>query len=167
MNISIIVAASENNAIGKNNTLPWHLPVDMKFFKDKTTGHCIITGRKNYESIPDKFRPLPNRTNIVITRQKDYKAPGAVVVSSVYEALEAARETGDSEVFVIGGAEIFRETMDMCDTVYLTRVHTKIEGDVYFQPLNIKEWKRVEGSPYKADEKNSFDLTFEKYVRVR
>lgn len=167
MNISLIVAASENNVIGKSNTLPWHLPADMKFFKEKTTGHCVITGRKNYESIPDKFRPLPNRTNIVITRQADYKAPGAIVVSSVYEALEVAREKDDKEVFIIGGSEIFRETLDICDTVYLTRVHAQIEGDVFFAPLDSKKWKRLEGSPYKADEKNAHDLTFERYVRVK
>src|SRR3954471_6943606 len=117
--ISIIVACSENNVIGANNSLIWHLPADMKFFKEKTTGHCIITGRKNYESIPEKFRPLPNRTNIVITRQSDYSAPGASVVNSLEAALEKAKATGDEEIFIIGGAEIFNQALRYTDRIYL------------------------------------------------
>src|SRR3954465_7549819 len=132
MSISLIVAVGSNNAIGKNNTLIWHLPADMKFFKEKTTGHCIITGRKNYESIPEKFRPLPNRTNIVITRQKDYQAPGAIVTDSIEKALELAEKSGDEEIFIIGGAEIFRQCINITDRIYLTKIHHSFEGDVFF-----------------------------------
>src|ERR1035437_7885391 len=107
--ISIIVAVAENNVIGKDNSLIWHLPADMKYFKEKTSGHCVITGRKNYESIPAKFRPLPNRTNIVITRQANFKALGATVVSSIEEAIEKAKQRGDTEIFIIGGAEIYKQ----------------------------------------------------------
>ena len=119
MIISSIVAVSENNVIGKDNSLIWHLPADMKFFKEKTTGHCVITGRKNYESIPEKFRPLPNRINIVITRQKEYIAPGAIVVGSLEEAFEKASQTGNDEVFIIGGAEIYKQSMHLTDMLYV------------------------------------------------
>lgn len=110
MKLSIIVAVSENNVIGKDNQLIWNLPADMKFFKKKTKGHLIITGRKNYESIPEKFRPLLDRTNIVITRQEDYKAPGAIVFSSADAALKYAKQNhSDEEVFIIGGGEIYKQ----------------------------------------------------------
>src|ERR1041385_4015218 len=95
MTISIIVAVSENNVIGKNNQLPWHLPTDMKFFKDKTMGHCVIMGRKNYDSIPDRFRPLSGRTNIVVTRQKEFKAKDVIIVHSIDEAIQAAKERNE------------------------------------------------------------------------
>ena len=132
MNISIIVAVDENFLIGSNNNLPWHLPADMKFFKEKTTGHCVITGRKNYESIPEKFRPLPNRTNIVITRQKSYIAEGAIVVTSIEDAIEGAKQTNDEEIFIIGGGEIFKLALHLVNKIYLTVIHDKFDGDVYF-----------------------------------
>ncbi len=154
--ISIIVAVSENNVIGKDNTLIWHLPADMKFFKEKTNGHCIITGRKNYESIPEKFRPLPNRTNIVITRQKEYAAPGAIVVNSIEEAIEKAKETGDAEIFIIGGGEIFKQSLKYTDRVYLTKIHHSFEGDAFFPDLNPAEWKETQRIKGIVDEKNKF-----------
>src|ERR1700739_3645683 len=124
MNLSIIVAVAENNVIGKDNALIWHLPADTRFFKEKTSGHVIITGRKNYESIPEKFRPLPDRKNIVITRQKNYHAPGAVVVSSIESALQYVKENHNGEeIFIIGGADIYRQTISICDKIYLTRIH--------------------------------------------
>ena len=140
MIVSIIVAVSENNVIGKDNSLIWHLPADMKFFKEKTTGHCIITGRKNYESIPEKFRPLPNRTNIVITRQKNYIAPGAIVVGSLEEAFEKNLQIGADadEVFIIGGAEIFKQSMHLVDKLYITRIHHNFDGDVFFPDIDPK-----------------------------
>src|ERR1035438_6764677 len=112
MIVSSIAAVAENHAIGKNNQLIWRLPSDMKYFREITEGHCIITGRKNYESIPEKFRPLQNRTNIVVTRQKNYLAPGAIVTHSIEEALDIARKIRETEVFIIGGAEIYAQTMD-------------------------------------------------------
>jgi dihydrofolate reductase len=154
--ISLIVAIGDNNVIGKDNKLIWHLPADMKFFKEKTTGHCIITGRKNYESIPEKFRPLPNRTNIVITRNKDYKAPGAVVVNSLEAAIEKAKETGDDEIFIIGGAEIFNQSLEIADRIYLTEIYHSFEGDVFFPPIDKKKWKETLKVRGPVDEKNKY-----------
>lgn len=154
--ISLIVAVGDDNVIGKDNALIWHLPADMKFFKEKTTGHCIITGRKNYESIPEKFRPLPNRTNIVITRQKDYHAPGAIIVHSLEDAIEKAEKTGDDEIFIIGGAEIFRQCLRYADRIYLTVIHHSFEGDVFFPEINASEWKEVQRLPGPVDEKNKY-----------
>ena len=163
--ISIIVAASENNVIGKDNTLIWNLPADMKFFREKTTGHCIITGRKNYESIPEKFRPLPNRTNIVITRQKDYTAPGALVAHTIEEALQKAKATGDPEIFIIGGAEIYRQSLKYTDRIYLTRIHQSFDGDAFFPVLHPAEWREIQSTKGTVDEKNKYAhdyLVFEK-----
>jgi len=165
MIFSIIVAVSENNVIGKDNALIWSLPADMKFFKEKTTGHFIITGRKNYESIPEKFRPLPNRTNIIITRQKNYHAPGTIVVASIEEALTYAQQNSqEEEVFIIGGAEIFNQVLPVCHRVYLTRIHHQFEGDVFFQPL-APEWKLVSSEERQPDEKNKYAFTFQTWEK--
>jgi len=160
MRISIIVAVSENNVIGKDNTLIWHLPADMKYFKEKTSGHCIITGRKNYESLPEKFRPLPNRTNIIITRQKEYDAPGAIVVSSLEMAIQKAKEIETNEIFIIGGGEIFNQSLPMTDRIYLTKIHEHFQGDVYFPELNNDEWKEVDRQDHQIDEKNKYPYSF-------
>ena len=165
MTISIIVAISENNIIGKDNTLIWHLPADMKYFKEKTTGHCVITGRKNYESIPAKFRPLPNRTNMVITRQKDYSAPGAIVFSSIEEAIEKAKQMGDAEVFIIGGAEIYKQSMHLADKLYVTKIHHLFNGDVSFPEINPTVWREMKHIDFKADEKNRYDYSFREYEK--
>ena len=158
--ISIIVAVAENDAIGKDNQLLWHLPADMKIFKEKTTGHCIITGRKNYESIPEKFRPLPNRTNIIITRQENYAAPGAIVVSSLQQAIEQAKATGDSEIFIIGGGEIYSQSLSIVDKIYLTKVHQSFDADTFFPNLNMNEWEIITSTEFQADEKNKYAFTF-------
>ncbi len=160
MSISIIVAVAENNVIGKDNALIWHLPADMKFFKEKTTGHCVITGRKNYESIPEKFRPLPNRTNIIITRQKNYAAPGTIVVGSIEEAIEKAKETDDDEIFIIGGAEIFKQTLHLADKIYYTKIYHSFEGDTFFPEINYMEWKEINKTAHLADEKNNYNYSF-------
>lgn len=160
MKISLIVAVAEHNVIGKDNSLIWKLPADMKYFKDKTNGHCVITGRKNYESIPEKFRPLPNRTNIVITRQKDYEAPGALAVSSVQEAIEFAKNTGDQEIFVIGGAEIYKQFLPMADRIYLTNIYHEFEGDCHFPEINLLEWKQTSIITGVLDEKNIYHHDF-------
>ena len=164
--ISIIVAVANNNVIGKDNILIWHLPADMKFFKEKTSGHCIITGRKNYESIPEKFRPLPNRTNIVITRQKNYLAPGAIVVDSIEQAIEKALVTGDSEVFIIGGAEIYKQCMHLANRIYLTQIHHTFEGDAFFPELNVNEWKETAKTEGSVDDKNKYAHTFHTYEKI-
>lgn len=158
--LSIIVAVAENNVIGKDNSLIWHLPADMKYFKEKTSGHCVITGRKNYESIPEKFRPLPNRTNIVITRQENYTAKGAIIVSSIEEAIEKAKQTVDPEIFIIGGAEIYKQFLRYADKIYLTRIYHSFEGDSFFPELNNKEWKETERIKGISDEKNPYKYEF-------
>lgn len=160
MNISIIVAVADNNVIGKDNALIWHLPADMKYFKEKTTGHCIITGRKNYESIPEKFRPLPNRTNIIITRQKNYHAPGTIVVGSVEEAVEKAKQTGDNEIFIIGGAEIFKQTLYLVNKIYLTYIYHSFEGNVFFPELDLRQWTETIRIKGVVDEKNKYPHDF-------
>lgn len=166
MKISIIVAASENNVIGRNNDLPWHLPADLKYFKETTMGHCVVMGRKNFESIPPKYSPLVGRTNIVITRQKDYKASGAVVVNSIEEAIEYSKSQNETECFITGGGEIFRQSIQYCDRIYLTRIHANIEGDVHFPELNEKEWREISRKDVPTDEKNKFPFSFLVYERV-
>ncbi len=165
MNISIIVAVGNNNVIGKNNALIWHLPADIKFFKEKTTGHTVITGRKNYESIPEKFRPLKNRTNIIITRQKEYKAPGTIIVDSIEKAINRAKEIGDDELFIIGGAEIFNQSIHLVTKIYLTKIYYTFEGDVFFPALDSKKWVETARTKGIRDDTNKYDydfITFEK-----
>lgn len=166
MKIVAVVAVAENGAIGKDNRLLWRLPKDMKFFKDHTIGHCIVTGRKNYESIPDKFRPLPDRTNIVITRQKDYSAPGAVVMPTIEAAVEFARSKGEDRLCVIGGGEIYRQMMDITDEILFTRVHHFFEADTFFPELDANLWKETWREEHKADEKHAYDFTFIRYERI-
>ncbi|MFN0047528.1 MAG: dihydrofolate reductase [Cytophagales bacterium] len=164
MKVSIIVAISNNNAIGKNNQLLWHLPNDLKMFKSITTGHCIIMGRKTYESIG---KPLPNRTNILISNQKDFKIEGCELVNSIEEALEKASQKGESEVFVIGGGQIYGAAMALADRIYLTKVNVNIEGDVYFPDLTISNWHVVSSELHIADEKHAYEYTFEILERVK
>jgi len=161
MKVSLIVAVSENGVIGKNNDLIWHLPNDMRFFKETTMGHHVIMGRKNFESIPHKYRPLPNRTNIIVTRQTDYKAQGCVVVNSVEAALEIVKNNGENEPFIIGGGQIYKLVLEakMIDKIYLTKVHHSFDGDTFFPELN-SEWKEVSKVENKADEKHSYDYDF-------
>ena len=155
---SIIVAASENNVIGKDNRLPWHLPADLKYFKNTTWAMPIIMGRRTFESIG---KPLPGRHNIVITRNKDYKANGATVVSNLNEAVKAAESDDVNEFFIIGGAELFNTTLDQAQKIYLTRVHASIDGDVFFPALNEEKWKLVSEKNMEADEKNEYALSFQ------
>jgi len=164
--ISIIVAVAENNVIGKDNNLIWHLPVDMKFFKDTTMGHCVIMGRKNYESIPEKFRPFSNRTNIVVTRQKEFHAPGTIVVDSIEKAIEAAKQTNDTEIFIIGGAEIYKQTLPLTDRIYFTRIHHSFDGDTFFPEINWNEWKEIDRKKGIVDEKNIYAHDFITYQKI-
>ena len=158
---SIIVAASTNNVIGKNNDLIWSLPVDMKFFKDTTMGHHVIMGRKNFESIPHNFRPLPNRMNIIITRQSDYQAEGCIVVNSVEEALKVAISNGENEAFIIGGGQIYKLALDagLVDRIYLTRIHHSFDGDTFFPELN-SDWKEIKREDCLKDDTNKYDYSF-------
>ena len=161
MKVSLIVAVANNGVIGKDNDLIWHLPKDMGFFKETTLGHHVIMGRKNFESIPERFRPLPNRTNVIITRNSDYKAEGCVVVNSVKQGLEVAKENGDKEPFIIGGGQIYKLALEnnLVDKIYLTKVHHTFDGDTFFPELN-NEWKEVNKTVNKADEKHAYDYDF-------
>lgn len=167
MLISIIVAVSENNVIGRNNDLPWHLPADMKYFKNTTMGHCVVMGRKNYDSIPVKYRPFEGRTNIVVTRQKDFKPEGVVIAHSVEEAIAFAKSKNETECFIIGGGEIFSQSLQYCDRVYLTRIHHSFEGDVHFPLLPPEVWKEISRTDVPADEKNRFPFSFLIYERFK
>ena len=159
MIISLIVAAAENNAIGKDNKMMWHLPIDMKFFKNTTWGFPVIMGRRSFAAMGDKA--LPGRQNIVITRQKDYKAPGAVVVNSLDDALFVARDADTKEVFVIGGGEIYKEALPKASRLYVTRVQAVLQGDVFFPSFDEKKWKLVSSREVKADDKHAYDFTFQ------
>ena len=168
MTISIIVAVGNRNAIGLNNQLLWHLPSDMKFFREKTSGHCVLTGRKNYESIPEKFRPLPHRTNIVVTTQKDYNAPGAYVFGSIEEGIAFAAQKGETELFIIGGGEIYRQVMEkkLVDKLYITIVEGDFEADTFFPQLEENEWKEVSRERKMPDDKNKFAHSFVEFIRI-
>lgn len=160
--ISFIVAADESNVIGKDNQLPWHLPGDMKYFKNQTWGMTVIMGRKSLESLG---KPLQGRKNIVVTRNKNWKREGVEVAHSINEAIELAKQTGTKEIFIIGGAEIFKEAMPVANRIYLTRIHHKFEGDVYFPAVSTNEWNLVKNKFCAADEKNQFSYTFEVWER--
>lgn len=165
MQLSIIVAASENNIIGQGNKLPWHLSEDLKFFKETTMGKPIVMGRKTYESIG---KPLPGRMNIVLSKKVGWRPDGVEVVSSISEALgvaesKAAADNVD-ELFVIGGEQIYTLALPLADRVYLTRVHLKIEGDAHFADLSDKEWRQVRSREAKEDHDTPF--TFFTYERI-
>lgn len=155
--ISAVVAMAKNRVIGKDNKLPWHLPADLKHFKTITTGHPILMGRKTYESIG---RPLPNRTNIIITRDANYKAADCIVVTSIEEAINAATKTAAEEIFIIGGAEVYQQLLTSIQRIYLTIVQDEIDGDAYFPALDMREWKEVAREEHKADEQNKHDYWF-------
>lgn len=159
--LTIIAAASENNALGKDNQLVWHLPDDFKRFKTITSGHYIIMGRKTFESFP---KPLPNRTHIIITRQKDYKAPeGCFVASTLNKAISLCPE--NDEIFIIGGGQIYKQSIELADKIDLTRVHTTIEADTFFPEIDENQWKLVFEESHSKDEKHAFDFTFLTYVK--
>jgi dihydrofolate reductase len=155
MIISFVVAIAENNAIGKDNGLLWHLPADLKHFKQITNGHTIIMGRKTFDSMG---KPLPNRRNIVITRNADLKIEGAEVTTSLDDALALCKT--EEEVFIIGGAEIYKEALDKTDRIYLTTVHQRFEGDAYFPELDRNKWVETAREEHQRDEKNKIAFTF-------
>lgn len=156
-----IVAMAKNRVIGGKNQLLWHLPKDLQRFKALTTGHPIIMGRKTYESIG---KPLPNRTNIILTRDAGFAAPGCVIAHDSAQALRYAGEV-DHEIFIIGGAEIYRQFLPHLDGVYLTLVDAEIEGDTYFPELNPADWLEISRESYEADDKHMYDYQFIELVR--
>lgn len=161
--ISIIVAASENNVIGVENRLPWHLPGDLRFFKNTTWGFPVLMGRKTFESMGGK--PLKGRQNIVITRQSGYDHPGITVVSSISDGIKEAEQLDVKEIFITGGTEIFLQSFPLVDRIYRTRVHTTVEGDAFFPEISESEWELKHSEAHPADEKNAFAYTFETWER--
>lgn len=159
--LTLIAAAAENNALGKNNDLLWHLPDDFKRFKQLTIGHYIIMGRKTFESFP---KPLPNRTHVIITRQDKYSAPeGCIVVDSLKKAIAVCPKK--EEIFIIGGGEIYNQALALADKIELTRVHTSLEADTFFPQIDLKEWQLVFEEFHPKDEKHAFAFTFLTYRR--
>jgi len=159
--IHLVVAKSDNNVIGHDNQLIWHLPNDLKHFKEITTGHPIIMGRKTFESIG---RALPNRTNIIITRNKNYSIENTKVAHSLNEALELAKEI-DENIFIIGGGKIYEQALDLVDILEVTEVHENFEGDTYFPEIDLNVWKEISRIKHHKDEKNKFDYSFVRYER--
>jgi dihydrofolate reductase len=141
MSISLIAAISKNYVIGKDNDLPWHIPEDLKHFRDLTRGKTVLMGRKTWESIPEKFRPLPKRTNIVITRNADYELPEGVILSDNIKAV--LENYKDEEVMVIGGGGIYAQTIDMADTLYMTHIDMEVEGDILFPHIDTNIWEET------------------------
>ena len=160
MIISMIAAVAENGVIGKDNDLVWDLRDDMKYFMQTTKGHHIIMGRKNFESLPEKFRPLPDRTNIIITRQKDYQAPQCHVVSSLKEALEIAANSGEKEAFIIGGGQIYEMGLSLANRLYITEVQASFNGDVFFPEFNREEWNEISRIHHGTDERHAYSFDF-------
>ena len=163
MIISLVVAAAENNAIGKNNQLLWTLPNDMKFFKNVTWGMPVVMGRKTFESMGSK--PLSGRKNIVITRKPDWKAEGVSVVNSVDGAVALAEEFNYKEIFIIGGGEIYVIAFDRANKIYMTRVHTELEGDTYFPVIEKNDWILVSSVDNPADDKHAYAFSFQLWQR--
>lgn len=156
--IILIAAAAENNALGKDNDLLWHLPDDFKRFKQLTSNHYIIMGRKTFESFP---KPLPNRTHVIITRQKDYKVDNCIVVNSLKHALEVCPENED--VFIIGGGEIYKQSMEIADLIELTRVHITIDADTFFPEIDSADWKLLSEEFHPKDEKHQYAFTYQTF----
>jgi dihydrofolate reductase len=162
MSTSLIVAAAANGAIGKNGQLLWHLPKDLKFFKNTTWGMAVVMGRKTFESVN---KPLPGRVNIVITGNADWAAPGTQTATSLTDALEQAKATNCKEIFIIGGGEIYRQALSLADTVYLTRVHAELEGDTFFPELPTTDWQLASNDDFETDEKHAYPFSIQVWKR--
>ncbi|MBY0432615.1 MAG: dihydrofolate reductase [Cyclobacteriaceae bacterium] len=163
--VSLIAALTKNRVIGKNNDLPWHLPDDMKYFMKTTSGHAVIMGRKNYDSIPEKFRPLPNRTNMVVTRNRNFQAPGCLIFHSVEEALNKARSSNEEEAFVIGGAEIYALSLPLATRLYLTEIDAELQGDTHFPQTDSRQWKEISRKHHDPDERHAYGFDFVVYEK--
>lgn len=165
MIISLIAALTQNRVIGKNNGLPWSLPDDMKYFMQTTKGHYVVMGRKNYDSIPTKFKPLPDRTNIVVTRQTNFKAPNCLVVNSLTAAVDLAKKNKEEELFIIGGAEIYKLSMGIATKLYITEIKTELEGDTHFPEVDKNKWIEISRQAHTADERHIYAFDFVVYKR--
>ncbi|MEJ7627201.1 MAG: dihydrofolate reductase [Ferruginibacter sp.] len=160
--LSLIVAASSNNAIGLNGQLLWHLPTDLKFFKNTTWGMPVIMGRKTYEAIN---KPLPGRINIVITSSPGWSAENVSVAKDISDALHKAQETNCKEIFIIGGGEIYNQTIEMADRIYMTRVHTHLNGDTYFPDINNTKWELKDNADFIPDVKHAYPFSIQKWEK--
>ncbi|MFM9825094.1 dihydrofolate reductase [Flavobacterium sp.] len=160
--IILIAAVAENNALGKNNDLLWHLPNDFKHFKETTSGHHIIMGRKTFESFP---KPLPNRTHIIITRQKDYHYNGCIVVQNIEKAIWACPK--EEDIYIIGGGEIYKQSISIADKLEITLVHHTFEADVFFPEIDLTVWKLTSEIFCPKDEKHLYDYTFQTFIRKK
>lgn len=158
--IVMIAAVAENNALGKNNELVWHLPNDFKRFKELTSGHYIIMGRKTFESFP---KPLPNRTHVVITRQQNYQREGCIVVNSIETAIQACPE--NEIIYIIGGGEIYNQALPFSDRIEITKVHGQFEADAFFPDINPVEWHLMQSEFNAKDERHQFDYTYQTFVK--
>ncbi len=167
MRVSLIAAVADNGVIGSDNDLVWSLPDDMSFFKASTSGRHVIMGRRNYESIPHKFRPLPGRPNIVMSRNSEYDSGGAALVTSLEDALKIAREAGESEAFIIGGGQIYTMALDagVVDTMYITHVHGEPDGDAFFPEFDSTQWTLTVLDNHPADDRHEYSFTICKYDR--
>ena len=162
MNITLVVATSDNNVIGKDNQLLWHLPKDMRFFKNTTWGLPILMGRKTFESLGNKV--LPGRLNLILSNQKNIKTNGATLVHSLQDAVNLAAQQDYKQLMVIGGGQIYELALPLAHTIMLTRVHTTIEGDAFFPALN-EDWVKKESTFYNSDEKHSYSFDIECWQR--
>ena len=162
MLVSCIVATAHNNVIGKNNDIPWYLPADLKYFKRTTLGHHIIMGKNCYNSIG---KPLPKRTNIILTRDPYYISSNCLVAHSIEEGLSMAFDNGEEEAFIIGGGQIYQQSQDYWDKLYLTRVHLEIDGDVFFPEMDMDQWELLSRKDHVKDSKNEYDYSFLVYQR--
>jgi len=163
MNIALIVAAAENNAIGRNNELLCHLPNDLKFFKATTWGSAVAMGRKTFESLGNKL--LPGRVNIIITRNKDWQYEGATRADSIPDAIAKADALGYKELFIAGGGDIYRQALPLADTIYITRIHATLEGDTFFPVIPANEWDKIKAVDFFKDEKHAYDFTIETWIK--
>lgn len=162
MIISLIVAMDENHAIGVQGRIPWYLPDDLKRFKTLTMGHHIIMGRKTFESIG---KPLPGRIMIVITRQQDYQAKDCLIVHSLNEAIDLVMGRGETEAFIIGGGDIFKQSLDLAERIYLTIVHTTVQATTFFPEFDQNLWAEIECYHHSADQKHPFPFTFKTLIK--
>ena len=162
--IALVVAAAQNNTIGKNNQLLWHLPKDLKFFKNTTWAGVVIMGRKTFESVD---KPLPGRLNIVVTSNPDWKRDTVLTCSNLADAINLAKSENFKEISIIGGGEIYKQAMSLADVIYMTRVHAVLDGDTFFPEINSSEWNLVTTEDVEMDEKHAYSFTFEKWEKTQ
>ena len=167
MKVSLIVAMDLDRGIGKNNDLMWHLPADMKFFRETTTGHVVVMGRKNYESIPEKYRPLPGRENAVLSRSADFQAPGCLVFHSLEKCLEHYRDEKERTIFIIGGGQIYKEAWEsgQVTELFVTIVNDRFNADTFFVDVNIDDWQSEKVFSHPADEQHAASFEVHRYVK--